>query len=176
MKNWRKLAELIDYSTLNEYIKEECKNAYKRTYDIDIYAYINDDETEVTFETFGGDDHFLIYTFKSEYYNFLDEFNSDSEFVDYMVELYSVTVPFDEFTDEDGDIDYEDCAEYIMENYEKEYDKAISDLVNDAWEGTIINEIIDDIQEMAEQEAYEEEVYEEYEGETYEEEWQKIHY
>jgi len=165
MKNWRKLAELIDRNTLDEYIKEEYKKTYGRTYDTDIYAYISDDETEVTFDDFinvGGnswldDDHFLLDTFKGGYYNIADEFNSNDEFVKYMIDCYNVEIPFDKFTDEDGDIDYVDCAKYILENYCDECDKALSDMVDESWDGTITDYIMDDIKAKAKEEEEEEE-------------------
>ena len=160
MKNWRKLAELIDRSNLNEYIKEQYKNAYGRGYEVDIYAYINDEETEVIFDEFtnvGGnswlnDNHFTIYRFKPSYETLDEEFESEKEYVEYMVDCYNVEIPFDKFTDEDGDIDYIDCANYIKENFADEYDKAISDLVDESWDGTITDYIMDDIRAKAREE------------------------
>ena len=133
---------------------------YERTYDTDIYAYISDNETEVEFcefENVGGnsylaDDHFTIHTFKGGYCTFADEFESKKEFVDFMVDCYNVEIPFDEFTYDDGTIDYGDCAKYIKENFAYEYDIALGDLVNETWDGAITNEIMDRIEKAAKEE------------------------
>jgi len=162
MKNWKKLEELIDRNTLDEYVREQYKESYGREYEVDIYAYINDEEEEmeVTFETFtnvGGnswlnDDHFTIYRFKPSYQTLADEFESNKEFVEYMIDCYNVEVPFDEFTCDDGEIDYCDCAKYIMGNFKDEYDKAVSDLIDESWNGTITDAIVDSIHAKAEEE------------------------
>ena len=167
MKNWRTLKRLIEEKRdeFDEYIKTQEKENFGKTYEVDIYAYINDDETEVTFDEFiniGGnswldDDHFTIYRFKPSYQSLEDEFESEKEYVDYMVECYNVVIPFDEFTDDDGDIDYIDCIKFIKENFGDEYDKAVSDLIDESWDGTITDYIMDDIRAKAREEEEEEE-------------------
>lgn len=161
MKNWRTLKKLLDVNALEDFIKMQFKENFGSSFEVDVYAYINDEETEVTFEKFtniGGsswlnDDHFTLYRFYPTYQNLSDEFNSDMEFVDYMVELYGVAVPFDEFTDDDGDIDYYDCKRFILEECKTECERAISDIIDETWgdvRGDVLFAILNRIDEEIE--------------------------
>ena len=161
MKNWETLKRLIEgKEDFSDYIKEKYKEYYEFPHQVDIYAYINDEETEVTLSEFtnvGGnswlnDDHFTIYSFKPAYHTLIDDFDSPKEFVDYMIDCYEVSVPFDDYTDEDGNIDYQDCAAYISENCTDEYNKAINAFVDETWDGYIVDAIMEQINDKIEYE------------------------
>ena len=165
MKNYKTLWELLQKDEIEkklyDFIKENYKEFYEASYQVDVYVYINDEGTDVDFDTFtnvGGnswldDDHLTIYQLGNKCtHSFMDDdFNSYSDFIDYMKD-YDVKININNFKDEDGNYDDQKAANYIRENYPDEYEKAKNDALDEAGYSWIIEAIFDKIKNETEYE------------------------
>ncbi len=138
--------EKEDY--VDDFFKQTYKEFYGCGYDVDIYAYLNEDKTDFELSTFsnpGGnswlnDDHIYIYTFKMGNCDWpIDNFNSYNDFIDYMIKYYNIVIPEDilaKVKDEDDYFDEHDLVDYICKNYDETY-TAFCDEVDETWDFNI---------------------------------------